>query len=203
MLKGKNIVIIGGTAGIGLAAAESFIKRGAQVVIVGKAGSADQASGIVSSNAILEADATQEDTATKVINLCTSIYGELHGLYHVAGGSGRSMGDGPLHELTTEGWNKTFDLNLTALMHSNQAAIKQFVKQGKGGTILNISSVLAFSPAPTHFSTHAYAAAKSAVIGFSKSVASYYVKDNIRVHLWPHVQLVMKPFNPTSRPNNL
>jgi NAD(P)-dependent dehydrogenase (short-subunit alcohol dehydrogenase family) len=183
MLKGKNIVIIGGTAGIGLAAAESFIKRGAQVVVVGKAGSADQASGIISAKAIMEADATQEDAASKAINLCTSIYGELHGLYHVAGGSGRALGDGPLHELTSEGWNKTFHLNLTALMHSNQAAIKQFMQQGKGGTILNISSVLAFSPAPNYFSTHAYAAAKSAVIGFSKSVASYYAKDNIRVNV--------------------
>jgi hypothetical protein len=44
-------------------------------------------------------------------------------LYHVAGGSGRKFGDGPLHELTMEGWNKTLELNLTSLMLSNQAQL--------------------------------------------------------------------------------
>jgi NAD(P)-dependent dehydrogenase (short-subunit alcohol dehydrogenase family) len=53
----------------------------------------------------------------------------------------------------------------------------------KGGTILNMSSILGYSPSPKFFSTHAYAAAKSAVIGFSKSVASYYAKDNIRINV--------------------
>ena len=46
-----------------------------------------------------------------------------------------------------------------------------------------MGSVLGFSPAPEYFSTHAYAAAKSAVIGFSKSVAAYYAKYNIRVNV--------------------
>ena len=52
----------------------------------------------------------------------------LMGIYHVAGGSGRKMGDGPLHELSLEGWNKTLELNLTSLMLSNQAAVKQFIE---------------------------------------------------------------------------
>ena len=48
---------------------------------------------------------------------------------------------------------------------------------------MNMGSVLGFSPSPRYFSTHAYAAAKSAIIGFSKSVAAYYAKDNIRVNV--------------------
>ena len=86
-----------------------------------------------------------------------------------------------MHELSLEGWHKTIDLNLNSLMLSNQAAIKQFLKQGSGGTILNMSSVLGYSPSREYFSTHAYAAAKSAILGFSKSIASYYATNNIRV----------------------
>jgi NAD(P)-dependent dehydrogenase (short-subunit alcohol dehydrogenase family) len=104
-------------------------------------------------------------------------------LYHVAGGSGRKMGDGPLHELTLEGWNKTMELNLTSLMLSNQAAVKKFLEKKQSGTILNMGSVLGYSPSPQFFSTHAYAAAKSAIIGFTKSIAAYYAKDNIRINV--------------------
>jgi NAD(P)-dependent dehydrogenase (short-subunit alcohol dehydrogenase family) len=46
-----------------------------------------------------------------------------------------------------------------------------------------MGSVLGYSPSPEFFSTHAYAAAKSAVIGFSKSIAAYYAKNNIRINV--------------------
>ena len=68
-------------------------------------------------------------------------------------------------------------------MLSNQAAVKKFLELKKAGTILNMGSVLGFSPSPKYFYTHAYAAAKSAIIGFSKSVAAYYAKENIRVNV--------------------
>lgn len=183
MLSGKNIVIIGGTSGIGLAAAQEFKSRGANVVVAGKQGSSAEVLRFFPRNLIIEGDATSPSFSTDSISTCVKEFGKLDGLYHVAGGSGRSLGDGPLHELTLEGWHKTFELNLTSLMLSNQAAVKQFLPQGSGGAILNISSVLAYSPSPNYFSTHAYAAAKSAVIGFSKSIASYYASKNIRVNV--------------------
>ena len=93
------------------------------------------------------------------------------------------MGDGPLHELTPEGWSKTLELNLTSLMLSNQAAVKKFMETKSAGTILNMGSVLGYSPSPRFFATHAYAAAKAAIIGFSKSIAAYYAKDNIRINV--------------------
>jgi len=184
-LCGKNLVIIGGTTGLGLSAAKAFVESGANVVVVGRnEKSVTDAKTILGSKAeAIVGDAVQPLTAIHAIQVCISNFGSFDGLYHVAGGSGRKMGDGPLHELTLEGWNKTMELNLTSLMLSNQAAIKQFLKQGTGGTILNMSSVLGYSPSPQYFSTHAYAAAKSAVIGFSKSIAAYYAKNNIRINV--------------------
>jgi len=185
LLRNKNIVIIGGTTGIGLSAAKAFVENGANVIVVGRnAESADAAKKELGdkSEAII-ADAVHPDTAVNAIDTCISRYGSFDGLYHVAGGSGRKMGDGPLDLLTLEGWNKTLELNLTSLMLSNQAAVKKFLELRTGGSILNMGSVLGYSPSPNYFSTHAYAAAKSAVIGFTKSVAAYYAKDNIRVNI--------------------
>lgn len=181
----KNIVIIGGTTGLGLSAAKAFVAEGARVVIVGRnEESVTAAKDVLQKTAeVISADATNENTAEKAIQLCVDKFGSFDGLYHVAGGSGRKMGDGPLHELTLEGWNKTLELNLTSLMLSNRAAIKKFLETQRSGTILNMGSVLGFSPSPKYFSTHAYAAAKAAIIGFSKSIAAYYAKDNIRVNV--------------------
>jgi NAD(P)-dependent dehydrogenase (short-subunit alcohol dehydrogenase family) len=185
MLQQKKIVIIGGTTGIGLSAAKAFVKQGAKLVLVGRnPDSCKNAKHLLSDNVIVHtADASNTNTAADAIELCVQHFGGFNGLYHVAGGSGRKFGDGPLHELTLEGWNKTFDLNLTSLMLSNQAAIKKFLGMKTGGSILNIGSVLGVSPSPGYFVTHAYAAAKSAVIGFTRSVAAYYAKNNIRVNV--------------------
>jgi NAD(P)-dependent dehydrogenase (short-subunit alcohol dehydrogenase family) len=185
MLTDKKIVIVGGTTGIGLSAAKAFVQAGAKVVLVGRnPESAAQAKELIGdSAAIYVGDAADPSTAETAIDLCISTFGGFDGLYHVAGGSGRKFGDGPLHELSLDGWNKTFDLNLTSLMLSNQAAIRRFKAMGQSGVILNMSSVLGFSPSPKYFVTHAYAAAKSAVIGFTKSIAAYYASDNIRINL--------------------
>lgn len=184
-LANKKLVIIGGTTGMGLSAARAFIQCGAHVVAVGRNTASAEKAGKDLGNAaiIIEGDAVKTNTAVDAIGVCIQKFGGFDGLYHVAGGSGRKMGDGPLHELSLEGWNKTLELNLTSLMLSNQAAVSQFLRQESGGSILNMGSVLGFSPSPHHFSTHAYAAAKSAVIGFSKSVAAYYARNNIRVNV--------------------
>ncbi len=185
MLSNKSIVIIGGTTGLGLSAARAFVRQQAKVVVVGRnPESCKQAeTELGNSSAAFAGDASDPETAEKAIALCMEKFGSFDGLYHVAGGSGRKFGDGPLHELTLEGWNKTMEMNLTSLMLSNQAAVRKFLELGKGGTILNMGSVLGFSPSPQFFVTHAYAAAKSAVTGFTKSIAAYYAGDNIRVNL--------------------
>jgi NAD(P)-dependent dehydrogenase (short-subunit alcohol dehydrogenase family) len=184
ILSGKNLVVIGGTGGLGLSAAMAFIDFGARVVVAGRTGeNVSEALSVLGNNArAVVGDAVDPATAIEAIETCLQQFGGFHGLYHVAGGSGRKWGDGPLHELTLEGWNRTIEMNLTSMMLSCQAAIRQFMKIGGGGTILNMGSVLGFSPSPRYFSTHAYAACKSAVTGFTKSLASYYACYNIRIN---------------------
>jgi NAD(P)-dependent dehydrogenase (short-subunit alcohol dehydrogenase family) len=174
-----------GTTGIGLSAAKAFIDRGTCVIVVGRnEESAIDAKRDIGKNVeILGGDAVDPLVSIQAIEQCISQFGCFDKLYHVAGGSGRKMGDGPLHLLTLEGWNKTLELNLTSLMLPNQAAINQFLKQGRAGTNLNMGSVLGYSPSAQYFSTHAYVATISAIIGFTKSVAAYYARNNIRVNV--------------------
>lgn len=185
LLAGKNIVIIGGTTGLGLSAAKAFVENGAKVLVVGRnKESVEAAQKELGKNGLANAgDASKNGTAVDAIDQCIKKFGGFDGLYHVAGGSGRKFGDGPLHELTLDGWNATLELNLTSLMLSNQAAVKKFLELKKPGTILNMGSVLGYSPSPKYFTTHAYAAAKSAIIGFSKSIAAYYAKTDIRINV--------------------
>ena len=184
-LSGKSLVIIGGTTGLGLSAARAFVSAGANVTVVGRNADSVRAAQRDLGKAAFgfAADAVRPQTAVRAIRHALEKFGRFDGLYHVAGGSGRKMGDGPLHKLTNKGLRATLHLNLTSLIFSNRAAVQQFLAQRSCGTILNMSSVLAFSPSPRFFATHAYAAAKSAVIGFTKSIAAYYASKNIRCNV--------------------
>jgi len=185
LLKGKSIVVIGGTAGLGLSAAKAFLQAGANVVVVGRSEESLNSALVELGSAAkgLVADATDPKTTPRAIEIALENFGRFDGLYHVAGGSGRKFGDGPLHEITDDGWDYTLRLNLTSLMLSNRAAVRQFLAQNSGGSILNMGSVLGWSPSPRFFATHAYAATKSAIIGFTQSCAAYYAAHNIRFNV--------------------
>ncbi|MCB1242915.1 MAG: SDR family NAD(P)-dependent oxidoreductase [Verrucomicrobiales bacterium] len=202
-LEGKRIAIVGGTTGLGLSAAQALVTRGAWVAVSGRSPeSLERALSLLGERALgVVGDAAVSGSSETLVAKLVETRGGLDGLYHVAGGSGRSWGDGPLHELTDEGWSRTLDLNLTSLMLSNRAAVKQFRSQGTGGALLNMGSVLGFSPSPEHFSAHAYAAAKSAVIGFSRSLAARYACDNIRVNVIAPA-LVETPMSQRAREND-
>src|SRR5262249_29692752 len=128
-------------------------------------------------------DAAVRETAEKAIALAVAEFGRLDGLYHVAGGSGRRFGDGPLDAISDEGWSQTLHWNLDSLFHSNRAAARQFLQQDSGGSVLNMGSVLADSPSPRFFTTHAYATSKAAAIGLTTAAAAYYAPLGIRFNL--------------------
>jgi len=184
-LAGKILVVIGGTSGLGLSAAKAFVAEGAKVVIVGrdaaKVAAAEKPLGKAALGVV--GDASEPGTAPAAIATAVNKLGGFHGLYHVAGGSGRRRGDGPLHEISDEGWNYTLNENLTAMFYSNRAAAQQFLAQKTGGTVLNMGSVLGLSPSSRYFSTHAYAATKAAIIGLTRSAASFYAPANIRFNV--------------------
>jgi len=186
LLEDKVIVVVGGTTGLGLSAARAFLASGARgVVVTGRnpdSTRAAQTSLGVSARAV-NGDACTPAHAVEAIQTAVREFGGFDGLYHVAGGSGRRMGDGPLHEITDASWRATLDLNLTSLFNSNRAAVRAFLERKTAGSILNMGSVLGWSPSPHYFATHTYAAAKAAIIGLTQSSAAYYASHNIRFNV--------------------
>jgi NAD(P)-dependent dehydrogenase (short-subunit alcohol dehydrogenase family) len=184
-LAGKVVVVVGGTTGIGLSGVRACLGAGARVVALGLPDSVteDLASNLGPAARLLAADARDPDAAQGAIELARSAHGGFDALFHVAGGSGRVFGDGPLHEITDAGWDETLRLNLTSAFRSNRAAARAFLETGTPGSVLNLGSVTPFSPSPGFFSTHAYAAAKSALQGLTTSAAAYYAPQGIRFNV--------------------
>jgi NAD(P)-dependent dehydrogenase (short-subunit alcohol dehydrogenase family) len=183
-LADKRCLIVGGTSGIGLAAAQLFLQEGARVAVAGLADErfALAKQTLAGAAAVIACDAADE---AQVAELFARVQGELGGLdalFHTAGGSGRRQGDGPLHECTLEGWRRTLDTNLTSVFLSNRAAIRAFQQAG-GGVILNVASVLAYAPAARHFDAAAYTASKGGVISLSRLAAARYAAEGIRVNV--------------------
>jgi NAD(P)-dependent dehydrogenase (short-subunit alcohol dehydrogenase family) len=185
LLAGKTILIIGGTSGLGMSAARAFIQAGASVALTGRSLEKVESarSELPESALVYQCDAQDPDRTNAVLQDVVAKCGRLDGLYHVAGGSGRSLGDGALHEITDEGWRMTVSLNLDSVFISNRAAVRQFLSQGSRGAIANMGSVLGYSPSARYFASHAYAATKSAIIGFTRSIAAYYASRDIRANV--------------------
>lgn len=183
-LEGKCVVIIGGTAGLGISAARACLESGGSLVILGK--SAEDAGPLVEEFGrrlnVIEGDARDPAVIDQVFELAQSEYGGVDSLYHVAGGSGRRFGDGPIDELSDAGWEETMRLNLTTVFYSNRAAVRSLRMNERPGSILNVTSVLATSPSPRYFATHAYAAAKAGITGLTTSLAAHYASSGIRVN---------------------
>ncbi len=186
-LAGKRCLIVGGTTGIGRAAAARFLEEGARVVIAGR--SADKGSAALAALdeigplSFLVCDASLAEPVEQLYVEAVAILGGLDVLYHVAGISARHYGDGPLHECTEEGWQVTLDANLKSTFLTNRSAVRYFLGRSQPGVILNMASVLGFAPSPRYFDTYAYAATKGGIIAMSRLAAARYATDGIRVNV--------------------
>lgn len=186
-LQGKRCLIVGGTTGIGLAAARRFLEEGARVVIVGRSvEKGAEAFEHLRTRGLVQFFPCDVSDAKLVEMLFQDSLGYLGGLdvlYHVAGISGRRHGDGPLHECSEEGWQTTLDANLKSTFLTNRAAVRHFLEAKQPGAILNMASVLGFDPSPHFFDTYAYAATKGGIIAMSKLAAARYATDDIRINV--------------------
>ncbi|TWF40365.1 NAD(P)-dependent dehydrogenase (short-subunit alcohol dehydrogenase family) [Chitinophaga polysaccharea] len=187
-----EIYIVTGASGIAAATIKLLLQGGAHIFYIGK--EPDQCRNLSEEIRSMElyadyiiGDLTDESTVYELVSSCIKKYGRIDGLFNVAGASGRSFGDGPLHECTLEGWQETLNINLTTqfLMCKyvlNQMLLQEPGENGGRGVILNMSSVLAFSPEAANFSAIAYATAKGAIISMTKTAAAFYAKSNIRIN---------------------
>lgn len=190
-MKDKTFIITG-SSGIAGETIKLALQNGANVFYIGRREEgckklAEEIKDLGFQADYLAGDLTEPSVAVQLVEACVNKYDRVDGLYNVAGSSGRKYGDGPLHECTEEGWAKTLNINLTTQYRMCRETIRQMLKQEPGkdglrGTILNMSSILGVSPEPKHFSAIAYAASKGAIISMSKTMASYYAKDKIKVN---------------------
>jgi NAD(P)-dependent dehydrogenase (short-subunit alcohol dehydrogenase family) len=186
-LEAKRCLIVGGTSGIGLAAAKAFLREGATLVIAGledeRMAHAAQELRTLGSPHFHSCNVTDALEVDTLFQKALEWMGGLDVCYHVAGCSGRKWGDGPLHECTEAGWDATVAANLKGVFLSNRAAVRYFLQAGHPGAILNMASILALAPSPTHFGTCAYTAAKGAIVSLSRLTASCYAGNRIRVNV--------------------
>jgi NAD(P)-dependent dehydrogenase (short-subunit alcohol dehydrogenase family) len=188
-----KVCLITGSTGIAAATAQVAIRQGAQVFISSNcpescSALSDQLGAQGGLSDYLVADLALAASAEKVMERCLSRFSRVDALFNVAGISGRKYGDGPVHECSDEGWDITLATNVKSMFMLSRTLIGHWLAQPKGdvsvrGTILNMASVLAFSPESRHFPTHAYAASKGAIIALSKAMASYYAPFGIRVNV--------------------
>ncbi len=187
-----RVCVLTGSTGIAGASARRLAAEGASVFIVSRTEDharslvdAVVASGGVAAWAV--ADLTVEAQVDAAISAACARFGRIDGLFAVAGGSGRRFGDGPIHELTAEGWDRTLEINLRSQALTCRAVVRQMLAQepndsGTRGSILLMGSVTASDPVPAFFATHAYAAAKGATTALMTTMAATYAANGIRVN---------------------
>lgn len=172
-LKGKVVVVVGGSRGIGFAIAESVAKAGATVAIIARTEMPLRHAGRALGGALtLRADVTQELQTVRAFRVIAGHFGRLDALVNSAG----TFTYKPFEETTANDWNLNLKSNLTSVFLATRAALPLLIQsQGQVVNILSISSRHAFAQCS------AYTAAKFGALGLTRVLAEELRPKGIRV----------------------
>jgi NAD(P)-dependent dehydrogenase (short-subunit alcohol dehydrogenase family) len=168
-LKGKVVLITGGTRGIGQGIAEVFVAAGASVVVCSRSDAEPPGGATHRTCDVRDPDAVDALVAGIVADL-----GRLDILVNNAGGAPYS----PAADASPRFHQKVIDLNFVSPLLVSQVAHRAMARTG-GGAIVNISSIGAGRPSP---GTAAYGAAKAGIDALTGSLAQEWGADNVRVN---------------------
>lgn len=183
LLKGKTALITGGTAGIGKAIASLYAEHGAHVIILGtnpeRAKQATQEIEACKANpeqkiSCYLTDVSKSSEVEETIEKILKDFGKIDILVNNAG----ITRDNLLMKMNEEDWNLVMDVNLKSVFNTCKALTRPMMK-ARSGIIINISSVIGLSGNAGQAN---YAASKSGMIGFTKSIAKELASRNIRAN---------------------
>jgi NAD(P)-dependent dehydrogenase (short-subunit alcohol dehydrogenase family) len=166
-LAGKVAVVTGGASGLGEATVRRFVEEGARVVVADLQVERGQAlvDSVGESSTFIRCDVTQEADVEAAVQRAVATWGRLDVMFNNAGIVGAV---GPIAETDSADWLTTIDVLLHSVFYGCKHAAKVMQEQGSG-SIINTSSAAGLMGG---LGPHAYTAAKSAVVGLTKSVAS-------------------------------
>ena len=178
LLKGKNVIITGGSRGIGRGIAEKFAEQGANIAftcIKMSDSSIELAKNLekigVKAKAY-ESDAADFDAAAKLAEDVLNDFGSIDVLVNNAG----ITKDNLLMRMSEEDFNDVMKINMNSVFNNTKAVLRQMLKQ-RNGSIINLSSVVGVKG---NAGQSNYSSSKAGIIGFTKSVALELGSRNIR-----------------------
>lgn len=176
-LSGKNAIVTGGSRGLGKAFAESLANAGANIIIIDVNRNEQTESDIKAYGVSCESivfDLADFEQYSRLVNDIVAEYQHIDILVNNAGVQRRH----PSVDFPKSDWDLVLNVNLNAVFFMCQAFGRHMIERGQG-KIINIASLLAFQGG---FTIPAYTAAKSAVMGFSKSLSNEWASKGINVN---------------------
>lgn len=180
-LTGKTAIVTGGAMGIGQGIAERLAEAGANVVIADINEEAGQSAvkdlhdkGYKCS--FIHTDVSDEKSVQSATDFAINTYGGIHILVNNAG----IYPTIPVMAMKPSDFEKIISVNLKSVFHFTKAAANAMIKQGKGGKIINITSIDALHPSSVGLAV--YDASKHGLWGFTKNTALELAPHNIAVN---------------------
>lgn len=171
-----RVLVTAAASGIGLAIAETFLANGAAVHICDIA--SDKLAACQEKSPKLTTSLCDVANPGQVDRLFYDLIAQLGGLDILVNNAGIAGPTAPVEEITPEAWNQTLAVNINGQFYCARRAVP-LLKAAGGGAIINLSSAAGLFGFPNRTP---YAAAKWAVIGFTKSLAMELGEHNIRVN---------------------